>query len=80
MIKPKKAKYFDKGMKLRLSSQKFVEKLDDGSIVFTVEYTQADEVLPLIQAWLPHLIILEPEELKEKYLKRLNDTLTYHKQ
>ena len=80
MIKPKKAKYFDEGMKLRLSSQKFVEKLDDGSIIFTVEYTQADEILPLVQAWLPYLIILEPKELKEQYVKRLNDTLTYYKQ
>ena len=30
--KPKKAKYFDEGMKLRLSSQKFVEKLDDNRL------------------------------------------------
>jgi len=78
-ISSKKAKYFDEGMKLRLSSQKFVKKLDDGSIIFTVEYTQVDEVLPLVQAWLPHLVILEPEELKTEYLKRLKETLTYHK-
>ncbi len=71
-------KYFDKGIKLRLSSQKFVEKLDDGSIIFTVEYTQPIEILPLIQGWLPDLIILEPKELREKYIERLNRTVTEH--
>ena len=71
-------KYFDEGVKLRLSSQKFVKKLDDGSIIFTVEYTQAMEVLPLIQGWLPNLIILEPEDLKEYYIERLHQTIDNH--
>ena len=71
-------KYFDKGIKLRLSSQKFIKKLDDDSIIFTVEYTQPMEILPLIQGWLPNLIILEPKELKEDYIKRLNKTIKSH--
>lgn len=69
---PEKARYFNKGMKQFLSSQKFVEKLDDGSIVFTLEYTQSLEVLPFIQKWLPHLVILEPKELIEEYIENLN--------
>ena len=77
--KPYIAKYFDEGMKLRLSSQKFVEKLEDGSIVFTLEYTQPMEILPLIQGWMPNLIILEPEELREKYIKNLQKTMENHK-
>ena len=73
---PQKAKFFDKGMKKFLSSQKFKEKLDDGSIVFTLEYTQSLEILPLIQKWLPHLVILEPQELKEEYIYNLNMILS----
>ena len=69
---PEKARYFNKGMKKFLSSQKFKEKLDDGSITFTLEYTQPLEILPFIQKWLPHLIILEPQELKEEYINNLN--------
>jgi hypothetical protein len=69
---PEKARYFDKGMKKFLSSQKFKEKLDDGSIIFTLEYTQPLEILPFIQKWLPHLVILEPQELKEEYINNLN--------
>lgn len=66
-VMPEKARYFDKGMKKFLSSQKFVEKLDDGSVVFTLKYTQSLEILPFIQKWLPYLVILEPKELKDEY-------------
>ena len=76
--KPFIAKYFDEGMKPFLSSQKFQQKLDDGSIIFTVEYTQPMEILPLIQGWLPNLIILEPKELKDKYIERLNSAINNH--
>ncbi len=73
------AKYFYDGMKPFLSSQKFEKILDDGSVVFTVEYTQALEVMPFIQSWLPNISILEPKDLKEKYLKKLNYTIMNHK-
>lgn len=76
--KGKKTKYFDEGMKLRLSSQKFIEKLDDGSIIFTLEYTQNDEILPFIQSWLPNLIILEPKELRVAYMKKLKESISEH--
>ncbi len=65
------AKYFHEGMKPFLSTQKFEKLLDDGSVIFTVEYTQPMEILPFIQSWLPNVTILEPEELKEAYLKKL---------
>jgi len=77
MIKatPQVAKYFEKDMKKFLSSQKFQEKLDDGSVIFTVSYTQPLEILPFIQKWLPDLIILKPQELKEHYKEKLQKTL-----
>jgi len=72
------ARYFDKGMKTFLSSQKFIKKENDGSIIFTLEYTQPLEILPFIQKWLPDLIILEPQELKEEYIQKLQQTLSNH--
>jgi predicted DNA-binding transcriptional regulator YafY/predicted kinase len=69
------AKYFEKDMKKFLLSQEFQEKLDDGSVIFTVSYTQPLEILPFIQKWLPDLIILEPQELKEHYKEKLQKTL-----
>jgi predicted DNA-binding transcriptional regulator YafY len=70
-VLPQKARYFERGMKKFFSSQKFQEKLEDGSIIFTLKYTQPLEILPFIQRWLPHLTILEPEELKQQMLKKL---------
>ena len=72
------ARYFDKGMKLFLSSQKFQKKLEDGSIVFTLEYTQELEIFPLIQKWLPDLVIVEPKELQDLYLKKLQEALSIY--
>jgi len=69
------AKYFKKDMKKFLSTQKFVEEKTDGSILFTLEYTQELEILPFIQKWLPDLVILEPQELKEIYKKKLQTAL-----
>ncbi|MDQ7060885.1 MAG: WYL domain-containing protein [Sulfurimonas sp.] len=80
VIKAKKdiAHYFQEDMKIFLSSQKYKEKLNDGSILFTLEYTQELEILPFIQKWLPNLIILEPKELREAYLKKLQETISNH--
>jgi len=75
---PKVAHYFDKGMKRFLSSQTFVKKESDGSVIFTLSYTQPLEVLPLVQKWLPDLIIVEPKELQEVYVKKLQESLGYY--
>jgi len=72
------AKYFQKDMKRFLASQTFVEQCEDGSVIFTLEYTQELEILPFIQRWLPDLIILEPQSLKDTYLKKLEETIRIH--
>jgi hypothetical protein len=72
---PDIAKYFYKDMKKFLKSQKFLQKLEDGSVIFTVEYTQPLEILPLVQKWMPDLIIIAPKELKEAYKKKLETAL-----
>jgi predicted DNA-binding transcriptional regulator YafY len=73
--KPSIAKYFDEGMKKFLPSQIFKSKEKDGSVIFTLSYTQALEVLPFIQKWMPDLLILEPSELKDAYRKKLEEAL-----
>jgi predicted DNA-binding transcriptional regulator YafY len=62
---PRVAKYFDKGMKRHLNSEVFIRKNKDGSVEFTVEYTQPIEILPLIKKWLPDLKILSPQSLED---------------
>jgi predicted DNA-binding transcriptional regulator YafY len=80
MIKatPVIAKYFKKDMKQFLPSQIFRENLDDGSVLFSLEYTQELEILPFIQKWMPDLVIVEPQKLKDAYVKKLNQALQNH--
>jgi len=72
---PNISKYFKKDMKKFLSSQEFKKELEDGSVIFTIKYTQPLEILPFIQKWIPDLIILEPEELKNEYIQKIEATL-----
>ncbi len=72
------AKYFEKDMKKFLNTQKFIEKQSDGSIIFTLDYTQELEILPFIQKWLPDLEILKPLSLKEAYRKKLQKAISLH--
>lgn len=72
------AKYFKEGMKNFLPSQKFLNSLEDGSVIFTLSYTQELEIFPFIQRWLPDLVVLEPQELKEAYIKKISAAITNH--
>jgi len=75
---PTIAKYFEKDMKRFLPSQTFQSKESDGSILFTLTYTQELEILPLVQKWLPDLIIEEPEELRVAYRGKLEEAIGNH--
>jgi predicted DNA-binding transcriptional regulator YafY len=61
----KVAKYFKPNMKKHLTSETFVEEHEDGSVDFTLEYTQAIEILPFVKKWLPDLKIISPKSLEE---------------
>ena len=77
---PKIAKYFKKRMKKFFPSQEFIEELDDGSIRFSLLYTQPLEILPFIKRWLPDMSIVEPKELREEYrrdIKKMSKDLDF---
>lgn len=63
---PKIAKYFQAHMKRHFVSEKFLEKCSDGSIIFSVEYSQSIEILPFIKKWLPDMKVLSPQSLEDK--------------
>lgn len=73
------ARYFEKDMKIFLSSQTYKKTLEDGSVLFTLTYTQELEILPFIQRWMPDLIIEEPLELQQAYILKLQQALSSHK-
>ena len=75
---PSISRYFENDMKKFFATQQFKEKLEDGSIKFTIDYTQPMEILPFIQRWMPDIVILEPQELKVFYTKKLKDAINYY--
>jgi len=73
---PRISRYFASDMKPFFTSQKFIEMQNDGSVVFSVDYTQVLEILPFVKQWLPELEILEPKELKDAYAEDLRKALS----
>lgn len=65
-VSPRVAIYFMEDMKPFFPSQQYIETLEDGSVVFSVEYTQEMEILPFVKQWQPDMTILSPEGLKTK--------------
>jgi len=49
-----------------LPNQKLVHKLDDGGLLLSCENVNEQEIVPLVQYWMPHLTIVSPAELQEK--------------
>jgi hypothetical protein len=70
--------YFKENMKPFFPSQEYVKTEEDGSIVFTVEYTQPLEVLPFIKQWLPDIEIVAPEKLKQYFMNDMQKSLKVH--
>ncbi|MDR0676856.1 MAG: WYL domain-containing protein [Elusimicrobiota bacterium] len=68
--------YFKEEMKPFFISQQFIRENSDGSIVFSILYTQPLEILPFIKNWLPNIKILEPQSLKAELKKELKKALS----
>jgi len=75
LASPKVAKYFKPNMKKYLNSQTFIRELEDGSVEFSLEYTQPLEVLPFIKRWLPDVEVLSPVSLQEIMVEDLRSYL-----
>ncbi len=73
--KPEVAQYFREGMKKFLKSQEFIEEQGDGSVIFSLEYTQPLEIVPFIQKWMPSLVPEEGEilDMLRKNIEIMNE-------
>lgn len=70
--------YFDRGMKPFFPSQKYIETKDDGSIVFSIDYTQPLEILPFIKRWAPDITISEPKSLIDIMIEDMQKAVERH--
>jgi len=75
---PSIAFYYKEGMKPFFPSQEFVREYEDGSVEFTVSYTQPMEVLPFIKQWQPSMTIVAPDSLREQLLRELQASIANH--
>ena len=71
----KVAKYFKPEMKKLMVSQEFLKENSDGTVEFTIDFTQDLEILPFVKKWLPDLKILSPKSLEDSLISDLKNYL-----
>jgi predicted DNA-binding transcriptional regulator YafY len=75
LASPNIAIYFKESMKPFFPSQRFIKENEDGSIEFSLHYTQAIEIMPFIKQWQPDMIIVSPSTLKDELLTDMNKSI-----
>jgi len=75
---PRIALYFEEKMKPFFPSQEYVKTEEDGSVVFTVMFTQNMELLPFVKQWMPSIEVISPTSLKKALVKDLNYAIEIH--
>ncbi len=75
LAKPEVAVYFKEGMKPFFKSQQYISTEQNGSIKFSVDFTQPMEIKPFIKEWSPYISVLEPLELKQDIASDLKQLL-----
>lgn len=59
-----------------LPNQKLVHKLDDGGLLLSCENVNEQEIVPLVQYWVPYLVVISPIEVQLKLEDKLKQYLT----
>lgn len=52
-------------------TQEIKEERPDGSLVVSYRVGQYEAILNVLKSWIPHILILEPEDFKEKLLREV---------
>jgi len=60
--------------------QKIKEERADGSIVVSFKVGSLDEIMNTLKVWLPHIKIIQPEELKNICLKKMKTWIAWQKE
>lgn len=58
-----------------LPNQKLVHKLDDGGLLLSCENVNEQEIVPLVQYWIPYLTVISPAEIQIKVEDNLKNYL-----
>ena len=64
LVKPEVAPYFKNKKYLR--SQQIEQQNEDGSLILSFSINNTMELLPIVKRWMPHMIVQEPQHLKNE--------------
>lgn len=71
-VDSKVAKYFKRK---KISPNQHLDENKDGSLDITLHITDFMEIAPLVLMWIPSVVVLEPQELKDFIKKRVREYL-----
>lgn len=54
-----------------LPNQELVHQLDDGGLILASKNINEMDIIPLVQYWIPHLVVISPNYLQEKLIDKL---------
>lgn len=77
-VSPRVGLYFEEDMKPFFPSQEYIRTEEDGSVVFSIEYTQPLEILPFVKQWQPDMTIVSPQSLKDNLVADMKKSLKNH--
>lgn len=61
-----------------LPNQKLVHKSENGELILSSENVNELDIVPLVQYWIPHLVIISPSELQQKMVEKIQGYLLNH--
>ncbi|WP_306291869.1 WYL domain-containing protein [Rodentibacter trehalosifermentans] len=59
-----------------LPNQKLVHKAENGELILSSENVHELDIVPLVQYWIPHLVIISPSKLQGKMIEKLQSYLS----
>ena len=68
-VDAKVAHYFSR--RALLPNQEIIRKIENGELLIACKNVHEMEIIPIVQYWLPHLVIVTPGELQEKMVDKL---------
>ncbi|HCN1110227.1 TPA: WYL domain-containing protein [Escherichia coli] len=72
-VPPSVAEYFQR--RDLVVGQVIEKELNDGGLIISSNVSHKNEVLPVVQYWLPHLRIISPESLQQEMEKEIKKYL-----
>lgn len=59
-----------------LPNQEIIRQIENGELLIACKNIHEMEIIPIVQYWLPHLVIVAPNKLQEKIVNKLKDYIS----